>query len=167
MRSSDLKMGSHLTLSQTSSLSPLLEFSRRGNDSRSAVGAMRQSDSAAGLHTHASNARNLKAKGQPSLIWPSAELATCLNFPRSVSYFRQYRRRNRKETKETIADTIVSMPATIRRSVKKLQRLRGVRNFEQRQAVDARWLTRGAQLSKRCYFSGSPDLPFALPRIRF
>src|ERR1039457_4455013 len=62
MRSSDLKTGSHLTLSLTSSVSPLLELFRRGNNSRSAFGAMRHRESAAGLH-----ARDLKEttpKGQ-------------------------------------------------------------------------------------------------------
>ena len=64
MRSSDLKTGSHLTLSQTSSLSPLLELFRRGNNSRSAVGAMRHRESAAGLHARDLTETTPKAKSR-------------------------------------------------------------------------------------------------------
>ena len=65
MRSSDLKTGSHLTLSQTSNLSPLLELFRRGNNSRSAVGAMRHRESAAGLHARDLTETTPKAKSRP------------------------------------------------------------------------------------------------------
>ena len=41
------------------------------------------------------------------------------------------RLRNRKETSETIEHRVVTMPATLRRQAKKLQRLQGSRNYEQ------------------------------------
>jgi len=50
MRGAYLEARGHLALGQIGGLSPLLEFSRRGNDSRSAVRAMLLCERVAGLH---------------------------------------------------------------------------------------------------------------------
>jgi hypothetical protein len=80
MRSSDLKTGSHLTLSQTSSLSPLLELFRRGNNSRSAVGAMRHRESAAGLHARDLTETTPKAKSRTLCLTKTPKGAKSLEF---------------------------------------------------------------------------------------
>ena len=75
MGHSDLEKRSDLALRQPGSLSPLLEFSRRGNDSRFADGAMRHRESVTGLHSDALRLISSKLTCNGALLETRANLA--------------------------------------------------------------------------------------------